>query len=84
MHEARGESSSGDRACAAHGPTPKQARRTCCSRGLTFELNGPMRWTAGPAWCSITERTTQALTAAVAGPLERGVRPERAWVNSIR
>ena len=52
--------------------------------GLTFELSGPLRWMAGPAWCSITERTTQALTAAVAGPLERGVRPERDWVNSVR
>ena len=53
-------------------------------RCLTFELSGPLRWTAGPAWCSITERTMQALTAAVAGPLERGVRPERDWVNSER
>ena len=53
-------------------------------RRLTFELSGPLRWTAGPAWCSITERTTQALMAAVAGPLERGVRPERDWVNSVR
>ena len=64
--------------------TTKPARRSCSSRGLTFELSGPMRWTAGPAWCNISERTTQALTAAVAGPLERGVRPERDWVKSVR
>ena len=64
--------------------TAKRARESCSSPGLTFELSGPMRWTAGPAWCSITERTTQTLTAAVAGPLERGVRPERDWVNSVR
>ena len=52
-------------------------------RGLTFELSGPLRWTAGPARGSITERTARALTAAVAGPLERRVRLAREVVESF-
>ena len=51
--------------------------------GLTFELSGPLRWTAGPARGSITERTARALTAAVAGPLERRVRLAREVVESF-
>ena len=54
-----------------------------CAR-LTFELSGPLRWTAGPARGSITERTAQALTAAVAGPLERRVRLAREIVGELR
>ena len=80
--EAHGQDLAGNRACAAHGCDNQAGAGFMCFASLTFELSGPVRWTAGPARCSITERTAQALTAAVAGPLERRVRPAREVVKS--
>jgi hypothetical protein len=51
---------------AAHGA------RFC---GLTFEVTGPARRAAWPVRRMMTDTAARAKTHAVAGPVDRGVRP---------
>ena len=46
-------------------------------RGLTLELSGPRRQSAWPARCMMNYCASRAKCFAVAGPLERPVRPAR-------
>jgi hypothetical protein len=47
-------------------------------RGRTFEVTGPTRRAAWPVRRMMTETGARAKTHAVAGPVDRGVRPREA------
>jgi hypothetical protein len=47
-------------------------------RGRTFEVTGPTRHAAWPVRRMMTQTAARAKTHAVAGPVDRGVRPRRA------
>ena len=57
------------------------AQRVCCTRGLTFEVSGPRRRGAWAVWTRINHTATRPRRHAVAGPLDRGVRPHFSPLN---